>query len=539
MSKKLTDEELFAQFEGIGEEAEPAAAKKPTSTSKPSTAPPTKQPDPDDLFEELGLPERPKAPTSRPHTPKVSSTTTTPALRSSPKRNSTATPPSSEGAARSSDERAPLPRKSGESTRSFHNSFTPKTDHSAEAEQNEHSKEAAPTPEAPQAQGSGGGWWGSVFSTASAAVKQAEALAKEIRANEDAKRWASQVAGNVWDFRGLGGELRSRALPTFTNILHSLAPPISAHERLQIHLTHDIVGYPALDPLIYSTFSRVMSQVEGGDLMVIQRGQESSRRRSSVDGYTGSSSSGWSDGPWWRQASGARNLGSVKGVIEGTKLSKASAESYANEYYSARGGLEEAAKQATEVLSESNPTRSSDIFLAFQAITHTAASELFGEAGTADPNNAKGQAKENEKKEGQDTADNKEAEVEELVTFAISLHDPVHGLTYNTLTQSLPAQWTSWLDSHPLSTSSQHPTDTDSESSLPADIAEIIQSGGVDPREWVAEWVEEVLALGVGVVAQRYVARRMGVGIGGQASARGKQRYEVEDSGAGEGARAV
>jgi hypothetical protein len=36
--------------------------------------------------------------------------------------------------------------------------------------------------------------------------------------------------------------------------------------------------------------------------------------------------------------------------------------------------------------------------------------------------------------------------------------------------------------------------------------------GGVDPRDWVAEWLEESLSLAVGVVAQRYVARRMGVG---------------------------
>lgn len=542
MSKKLTDEELFAQFEGIGDEAEPAAPNKPTS--KPSAAPPTKQSDPDDLFQELGISERPKAPISRPHTPKVSSNSTTPALRSSPKRNSTATPPSSEGAARSSEERAAPPRKSGESTRSFHNSFTPKTDRSAEVE-HEPEKSATIAPAATQAQSSGGGWWGSVFSTASAAVKQAEALAKEIRANEEAQRWASQVAGNVGALRGLGGELRSRALPTFTNILHSLAPPISAHERLQIHLTHDIVGYPALDPLIYSTFSRVMSQVEGGDLMVIQRGQESSRRRSSVDGYTGSSNSGWRDGPWWRQASGARNLGSVKGVVEGTKLSKASAESYANEYYSARGGLEEAAKQATEVLSESNPTRSSDIFLAFQAITHSAAGELFGDVGASSPNAAKERrmenesGKENTKKEGQEATDSKDADVEELITFAIYLHDPIHGITYNTLTQSLPAQWTTWLDSTPLTPSSPSHPEQHSESPLHPDIAEIIHSGGVDPREWVAEWVEEVLALGVGVVAQRYVARRMGVGISGPASAKGKKRYEVEDSGAGEVARVV
>ena len=510
MSKKLTDEELFAQFEGIGEEADPTTTKKPPSTSKPSATPSTtEQPNPDDLFQELGIPERPKAPVSRPHTPKVSSTSTTPASRSSPK-------PSSDPA-RSSEERA-LPRKSGESTRSFHNSFTPIVGHSAEPETSStkgHAASSAPQGE-PQAQdqaqssGGGGGWWGGLFSTATAAVKQAEQLAKEIRANEEAQRWASQVQSNVGALRGLGGELRSRALPTFTNILHSLAPPISAHERLQIHLTHDIVGYPSLDPLVYRTFERVMAQVEGGDLMVIQRGQESSRRRSDADGYTGSSSSsGWSDGPWWRQAAGARSLGVVKGVTEGRKLSKASAESYAQEYYAPRGGLEEAAKQATEVLSESNPTRSSDIFVAFQAITYS------------DHPPTSEQSKDSE----QDTT----TAPEDLLLFAIYLHDPIHGITYSTLTQSLPLQWTSWLDAPAP------------ESALPPDIAPIILSGGVDPREWVAEWIEEALTLGVGVVAQRYVARRMGVGVvaqNGEAMG-GRQRHEVLDSGAGEGARVV
>ena len=75
-----------------------------------------------------------------------------------------------------------------------------------------------------------------------------------------------------------GDDLRHRALPTFAEIMHTLAPPISSHERLPIHITHDIVGYPSLDPLIYDVFSRVMSQVEGGDLLVIQRGQESTAR---------------------------------------------------------------------------------------------------------------------------------------------------------------------------------------------------------------------------------------------------------------------
>lgn len=313
----------------------------------------------------------------------------------------------------------------------------------------------------------------------------------------------------------LGGELRSRALPTFTNILHTLAPPISSHERLQIHITQDFVGYPALDPLIYNTFSRVMTQVEGGDLLVIQRGYETSAASEYI-------SSGWSDGPWWRQPTyKARNLGAVKGLLEGTKLSRASAEAYATEYFASRGGLEEAAKKATEVLSESNPVRSSDIFLAIQAISHAVPTDLFGEhpapksdSGAVEP----------------------EVAAETEISFAIYLHDPVHGIDFSTLTQPVPEKWITWLDASPQYLSTHDP-EGPAPANLPDDIAEIVDSGGFDPREWAAEWLEEVLALGVGIVAQRYVARRMGVGEGG--IGKGKARQQALESGGGEAARAV
>ena len=253
--------------------------------------------------------------------------------------------------------------------------------------------------------------------------------------------------------------------------------------------------------------------------MVIQRGQESSPRRSSdVGGYTGSSSSGWSDGPWWRDGSEKRHIGAVRGLVEGTKLARVGAESYAQEYYSAQGGLEEAAKQATEVLSESNPTRSSDIFLAFQAVNHTAPEDLSG-----------GSASSEQGKKGETDVVEPATEAEELISFAIYLHDPIHGITYKTLTQSVPAKWIEWLDASSESGAS--------DANIPEEIADIINTGGVDPREWAAEWVEEVLALGVGVVAQRYVARRMGVGIGGLG--RGKGRQEAVENGGGEAARAV
>ncbi|KAL8834943.1 MAG: hypothetical protein Q9170_003520 [Blastenia crenularia] len=505
-STRTTGEDLLAQLGELGE----LDGEKDLSSKDPKPAPPASDTPDVDLFPELAIPER-QRPTSRPHTPRLPSSNTIQSSKASPRRTGVNTPLSNDGT-RSSEDKAP-PRKSGESSRSFHTSFTPATDNEVEPEPEKRATSSLPTT---QAQNSGRGWWGGIFATASAAVKQAEALAKEIQHNEEAQRWAEQVKGNVGALRGLGGELRSRALPTFTNILHTIAPPISSHERLQIHITHDIVGYPSLDPLIFNTFSRVMAQVEGGELMVIQRGQESSRRRGSdVGGFTGSGGSGWSDGPWWRQSTEARNLGAVKGLVEGTKLSKVSAESYANEFYAARGGLEKAAQQATEVLSESNPVRSSDIFLSMQAIEHQANKEMFAESPKEE--NQTGMV---EPDEGPDN----------LVAFAIYLHDPIHGIIFNALTQALPQKWVGWLDASAIQFDS-------SESNLPPEIAEIVESGGVDPREWVAEWIEETLSLGVGVVAQRYVAQRMGVGLGG--IGKGKARQQVLESGGGEAARAI
>ncbi len=303
------------------------------------------------------------------------------------------------------------------------------------------------------------------------------------------------------------------ALPTFQNILQTIAPPISSHERLQIHITHDLSGYPTLDPVIYQVFSRVMSQVEGGDLMVIQKGQEASPRRESGSNKSGRPAGGWNDGPWWR-ASDKRSINAVKGLGEGSKLAKASAESYADEYFKPRGGVEEAAKQATETLSETNPTRNSDIFLAIQAVSCIMEQETVGE-----------------KQDTEGGVKDVEDELEE-VAFAIYLHDPIHGIAFHTLSQAVPSQWLGWLDASGV------------ENELPESIAEIIESGGVDPREWVAEWIEETLTLSVGVIAQRYVARRMGIGEGGIGKGKGVMKAdrgasEMVESGGGEAARAM
>lgn len=180
-----TDDELNKLLEGIGEEDSSTQA--PSKGAPKSTKTTTSQTEQDLLaeLENLGA-----QPSSRPHTPRIQQV----------KRATTGTPPPA--SSRTSEEKASTARKSVDSTRSFHTSFTPSAT-SSELQEAERKAPVAQPAEAP-APATGGGWWGSVFATASAAVKTAEAAVKEIQQNEEAKRWAEQVKGNVGALRGLG-----------------------------------------------------------------------------------------------------------------------------------------------------------------------------------------------------------------------------------------------------------------------------------------------------------------------------------------------
>ncbi|KAL4922747.1 maintenance of telomere capping protein 1 [Aspergillus aurantiobrunneus] len=503
---KPTSDELLAQFDNLGVESTQDHSTKPAVPTA-TTAPPQSD---EDILTELG-----NLASQRP-----SSGAGTPRTSTNEPRTSTKSPKPATPAGRPSEEK-PAPRKSGESGR-----------YNRTPDARPTSSEESATEEKSSSGGGGGGWWGGIFATASAtasaAMKQAEAAVKEIQQNEEAQKWADQVKGNVGALRDLGGELRDMAIPTFTSLLHTIAPPISSHERLQIHVTHDLLGYPSVDPVVYAVFSRVMSQVEGGDLLVIQRGQRSAPKSGQDNGI---STAGWRDGPWWRTVTpgNPRSISAVPGLVEATKICRASAEGYAAEYFASKGGVEETAKQATEVLSETNPVRSSDIFLAIQAVSQkTSTAEVFQAGPTTD------------KATPQGVVDVPDAPEEE-VAFALYLHDPIHGIAFHTVSQAIPQKWIDWLDAS--SAPAHDPESAEAHvprAIVPEDIAEIVEGGGVDPREWAAEWIEEAITLAVGIVAQRYVARRMGVGE--SAAAKGKMRAEqasAVESGAGEVARAM
>lgn len=202
MPPKTVEEEL-AELELLGAEAPAAPPPK-----KGPKAPRQKLPQEDDALkgleelEDLGKFQRPEGlrPTSRPNTPKLSSSS----AASSNRRGADIATPSSTGSARTSEDRAAPPRKSGESTRSFHQSIAPPQEEPAKAA-------AAPKAEAPAA-ASGGSWWGggwggilnTATEAANAAKKQAEAAYQELQKNQEAQKWAEQVRGRVGDLRGMG-----------------------------------------------------------------------------------------------------------------------------------------------------------------------------------------------------------------------------------------------------------------------------------------------------------------------------------------------
>lgn len=191
------DDEFGDLFEGIGDDKAVKKSAKPKTSAAKGKSDGSGQ---DDILAELEnqlVDEKP----SRPHTPRIRE----PGPKGSPaKRTSTNTPPPP-----SDEKNLGLARKSAESTRSYHASFTPSA---TSSELHDAEKRATADVATAAAGDGGGGWWGSVLASASAAMKQAEAAVKEIQQNEEAKRWAEQVRGNVGSLKGFGN---STPLPSF------------------------------------------------------------------------------------------------------------------------------------------------------------------------------------------------------------------------------------------------------------------------------------------------------------------------------------
>jgi len=183
--KALTDEELFAQFEDIPSSTPNSTVPKIVSAENAAISNVQGLDNENDPLAELTALAQVK-PASRPHTPHLSSSTASGAT--GPK---IATPTSSGQASN-------RPSEEGERSK-------PRSSHEIRRDITAQSvAKKAEEDGSPEKSSAGGGWWGSVFTVASAAVKQAGDAVKEISSNEEAKKWAEQVRGNVETLKSYG-----------------------------------------------------------------------------------------------------------------------------------------------------------------------------------------------------------------------------------------------------------------------------------------------------------------------------------------------
>lgn len=215
---KPTSDELLAQFDDLGVDTDVTTTDQ-QPTSRPATTVPVKSEQ--DILAELDSLAS-QRPSSGHGTPQVPS--------KSPKLTSDA---SSSG--RPSEEKTTATSRSEENGRTSHLDveFVSPADEEELAEQRNKS--------------SGGGWWGGLLSTATAAMKQAEAAVKEIQKNEEAQKWAEQVKGNVGALRDLGRILDLSSKPiTEENLTGTSAPRGRATDtgNPDVHIYHPYLGPP-------------------------------------------------------------------------------------------------------------------------------------------------------------------------------------------------------------------------------------------------------------------------------------------------------
>ncbi|KDN38030.1 hypothetical protein K437DRAFT_240305 [Tilletiaria anomala UBC 951] len=133
------------------------------------------------------------------------------------------------------------------------------------------------TSSAPAGAGAGGnagawGAWGSVWTQATKLADNARAELEKRANSEQAKELSAKGWGFAQNMRGLlqetglekiGADLTQVGRKGWTDIINAVAPPIAAHEIIQVTLSHDMIGYDGISEVVFRTLTRVMEQHAG------------------------------------------------------------------------------------------------------------------------------------------------------------------------------------------------------------------------------------------------------------------------------------
>lgn len=180
----------------------------------------------------------------------------------------------------------------------------------------------------------------------------------------------------------------------WTDIINAVAPPIAAHEIIQVTLSHDMVGYDGISDVTYQVLAKVMEQVDSSgneQQLVVNKAQ--------VETPASKPKSGTSD-------EHERDLNAVEGFAAAFRLAKVNLDECIKQH-------EVAAPPAKTAESAALPITTCPVFVRIQACL----ADLPGESVEAGSESAKS------------------------LFFLVLLRDPQHGLSHKTISQAVPTSW--------------------------------------------------------------------------------------------------
>ncbi|CAO1620291.1 unnamed protein product [Parajaminaea phylloscopi] len=280
--------------------------------------------------------------------------------------------------------------------------------------------QAADTATGAESAGKGwGGWWSSAAKLADQARAEIERRAQSEQAKELGQRgWdlAQGVRGFVKEtgWEKLGEDLGRVGKRGWTEVINAVAPPIAAHEVIQVTLSHDMVGFDGVPDVTFKVLARVMESQQLGrhgvdQQLIVNKAPEPVAESNRDD--AGSTSG---------NADEQRNMKAVQGFAEAWQTADASV--------SALIGAHEprAPKKADDA---TTPVTYCPVFLRIQAcqapIPGLPAAN--SESGTSHA--------------GATTAGASDTSSQDCIYFLVLLQDPSHGLSHRSISQSVPASW--------------------------------------------------------------------------------------------------
>ncbi|KAK6454357.1 maintenance of telomere capping protein 1 [Scheffersomyces xylosifermentans] len=297
--------------------------------------------------------------------------------------------------------------------------------------------------------------WGTIASNAQTIGETTYQIASNTtnQLNQQRQKFQQENTNVTSD---LAGRLNSIVLNMSQQIKQGLID--DDDELLNILVVYDLYNLQYVTKLIANNFNAVMGQVEGGIRVTVN----DINHKSSDDSV---------------------KLNMFYGkVIDGEKLC------FAN--------LESAIKNYLKIMKESEPVRhkeeedqvkehteedaikqinKSNVFISIQPITTSVETDDSEKSTPSDD---------------EDKAILIESNNADSFSFTVILKDITNNITIITKTQPFPLRWAKWLDGEGL---------------------EQFSDSDIDPREWIRDWIKQGLDLSFGVIAQKYVIKRMGI----------------------------